>query len=613
MGIVKSIRIQNFKSLEDVTIDLSQLTFLFGANSSGKSSFLKALMFLAKNLYPGEYAGAKYSISDDVDLGSANEVAPFGNRHKDWIFEFELDGYAEFPSLELFETSTELEYQTLGDFFMYEVRQMLKDKEARSKKFTTERVSATYSLSFGEILYSHPGEKDPLQLHNKSIKKIFLKEHQTNCEYSFLKNQTTEDPANPNDMYYILDQEEVIIPEFKELSQLFNMYFGQRLFRSLFELGDYNIVQRKNIDNFPTLKSLLSIDFNSIHVNGDENLESAIASWQMLDTDKKIEFYYFYTRFFYLSLVAVPNEIQRLLDYFHLPTTRIMPKRVFLKKDNEFPSNEYYDLLNFLSSESDFLDFLDKEAKSLGRGLLETLAVVCEPKSEKMFPSRAHSRFTDISLFTNEPFFVINNWIRKFGFDFLYKITTTEDIGKIQLVKNDGTISILSDASSGFIQLFPIIVRSCILIHNARNGSSDLIKFTLKSGENQFDWKTERGGNHSTLLIEQPELHLHPKLQSELAVFFNYVISRIGTDRRLFIETHSEHLIRKLQVLIAKGELAREKVGVWYFKKVNGVTKVEKMEIDENGLFKNDWPDGFFDDSTDLTMELFEALRKRKN
>ena len=87
----------------------------------------------------------------------------------------------------------------------------------------------------------------------------------------------------------------------------------------------------------------------------------------------------------------------------------------------------------------------------------------------------------------------------------------------------------------------------------------------------------------------------------------------MADDNCMIIETHSEHLIRKLQVLIAKGELAREKVGVWYFKKVNGITKVEKMEIDENGLFKNDWPDGFFDDSTDLTMELFEALRKRKN
>ena len=86
MSIVKSIRIQNFKSLEDVKIELSQLTLLFGANYSGKSSFLKALMFLCKNLNTDEYTRVKYSISEDVDLGSANEVAPSGDRNKDWIF-----------------------------------------------------------------------------------------------------------------------------------------------------------------------------------------------------------------------------------------------------------------------------------------------------------------------------------------------------------------------------------------------------------------------------------------------------------------------------------------------------------------------------------------------
>lgn len=49
MSFVKKIRIKNFKSLEDVEIEMNQLTFLFGPNSSGKSSFIKAMMFKSFN------------------------------------------------------------------------------------------------------------------------------------------------------------------------------------------------------------------------------------------------------------------------------------------------------------------------------------------------------------------------------------------------------------------------------------------------------------------------------------------------------------------------------------------------------------------------------------
>jgi len=75
----------------------------------------------------------------------------------------------------------------------------------------------------------------------------------------------------------------------------------------------------------------------------------------------------------------------------------------------------------------------------------------------------------------------------------------------------------------------------------------------------------------------------------------------------MFIETHSEHLIRKIQVLIANGELDRDKVSVMYFDNNEGSTKIKKMEIEENGFFKEPWPYGFFDDSANLSWELLTA------
>ncbi len=91
MSIVKSIRIQNFKSLEDVTIDLSQLTLLFGANSSGKSSFLKALMFLSKNVSSFvNVSKTNYQISDDLNLRDFSEIVIFGDVDKKIEFEFNV-------------------------------------------------------------------------------------------------------------------------------------------------------------------------------------------------------------------------------------------------------------------------------------------------------------------------------------------------------------------------------------------------------------------------------------------------------------------------------------------------------------------------------------------
>ncbi|MBK6915235.1 MAG: DUF3696 domain-containing protein [Ignavibacteriales bacterium] len=78
------------------------------------------------------------------------------------------------------------------------------------------------------------------------------------------------------------------------------------------------------------------------------------------------------------------------------------------------------------------------------------------------------------------------------------------------------------------------------------------------------------------------------------------------------IETHSEHIIRKIQVLIAQGKLSKEKVAVYYFDKdeKTGITSIKEMEMEDNGFFKEPWPDGFFDDSYNLARELIYA---RKN
>ena len=130
---------------------------------------------------------------------------------------------------------------------------------------------------------------------------------------------------------------------------------------------------------------------------------------------------------------------------------------------------------------------------------------------------------------------------------------------------------------------------------------------------------------NNTIFIEQPEIHVHPRLQAELGSFFAEMAGRTGpvnTDpynpneegygNQFIIETHSEHLILRLLRLIrdtTNGELKEgekplrpEDVAVIYAKPTEHGTELMELRISEDGDFIDKWPDGFF---TEREKELF--------
>lgn len=124
-------------------------------------------------------------------------------------------------------------------------------------------------------------------------------------------------------------------------------------------------------------------------------------------------------------------------------------------------------------------------------------------------------------------------------------------------------------------------------------------------------------GADSILIIEQPELHLHPAAQAELANLFAECIvgtkgERRSNRKKILIETHSEHLIRKLQVLIAEKRLNSEMVKFYYVdKNEEGEASVNEMRILPNGKFIDRWPSGFFDKAQILAYELLRSSGRK--
>lgn len=108
-----------------------------------------------------------------------------------------------------------------------------------------------------------------------------------------------------------------------------------------------------------------------------------------------------------------------------------------------------------------------------------------------------------------------------------------------------------------------------------------------------------------TLLIEQPEVHLHPRLQAK----FIDILLRIGKNNVYFIETHSEHIIRMLQILVKERryDLKPEDISIHYLKKTDKKINKSLHKIDsKTGKLKPNFPKGFFDVSYDLAFKLMD-------
>jgi len=109
--------------------------------------------------------------------------------------------------------------------------------------------------------------------------------------------------------------------------------------------------------------------------------------------------------------------------------------------------------------------------------------------------------------------------------------------------------------------------------------------------------------SESILIVAEPEMHLHPKAQAEVGTFLCEVAKR-GV--QLFVETHSEHLLLRLQSRVASGELTPEDVNVFYIYPDEQQHKkiYHRIPLGEDGFFIEDWPGGFFPERLEEAKKL---------
>ena len=110
----------------------------------------------------------------------------------------------------------------------------------------------------------------------------------------------------------------------------------------------------------------------------------------------------------------------------------------------------------------------------------------------------------------------------------------------------------------------------------------------------------------SILILEQPELHLHPAIQSRLGDFL-IALSQIG--KQIVIETHSEHLVNRLRLHIARGSIQKDDAAVFFLERDSAGTRITEVHLDESGFIEN-WPAGFFDESEQVLLEIGKVITR---
>lgn len=121
---------------------------------------------------------------------------------------------------------------------------------------------------------------------------------------------------------------------------------------------------------------------------------------------------------------------------------------------------------------------------------------------------------------------------------------------------------------------------------------------------------------HSTVWMEQPEIHLHPQVQAELAdVFISAIQAReSGKERhvQLIVESHSEHFLNRLQRRVAEGAVAAGDVAVYFCRRAGEATELEPLRLNVFGEIEN-WPEHFFgDEMADIAGRTLAAMRRKR-
>lgn len=540
-------QLTNFKAFADTgKIPIKPITLIYGPNSSGKTSIIQSLLLLKQTLMQ--------ATSPDVILLPSGNLTDLGS-YWDFIYRHNID------QIFSFQMDLEFEPQKIPGLLG-----ILIDEELAKHPFFGVQISFNYNQQESLILLS-----------------------KANLLIGGLPFITYESKYNSSDTSCL----ELTIGELNSSNVLWQKWYESVKSRiiNLFRKKTRAVLKEKGVKLESLSSKKIAQKLFELHQNILEQATNDNIKYN--DDIEYIEILEkLCRRFENYELKDCLQDFSRVLIYSTLVLSRnFLPYK--LDESNETNQNLELDYLSEIYASLDILESLSTLTQ-LSYEILQSFlehSVYIGPSRD--IPERYYifndtsgttSKYTNSisNLLFKSPGLIerINHQFEKFELGYEIKATAykgeedseTSNIFAIQLWDkyNQTKINIV-DVGFGISQVLPIIVQSI-------------------------------ASHQKTIIIEQPEVHIHPRLQTQLGSLFADCI-KPPFENQFIIETHSEHLMLRLQKLIRKGELKPDDVSVIYVERTLEGSKCLRLRIDNEGDFIDEWPDGFFEEDF---QEIFE-------
>lgn len=557
---ISSISIKNYMPFKEASIEFNPISVFLGANSSGKSSIVKLLLLLSQSFdYSWAYEANKpfRSIGDHAEFGDPRSLFR-GLRTKDRLITIKIDvtpGHdspTEISDTDDLPTRTTQAHAIDLRHLSAEIHQQLSIKDK-------DRASRDYRR------YKHLDKKE-----------IILEEIKLIRHYRKVISKLIE-----------ADSGEAFKERYEGLKRIRPSSFidAHSIYETINPIAEFSVEYQFY---YSTTKDQIHIKNISLIENNKETI--SVSLWNSKSNRAKCT----------ISSDVIDSRIlQRCEKDFkdNVYTRGLFPHWKSAKSPYS-PTTYARGLLHFINPSSGLL------FKKLALAIRE-IAINLSPHKVhhvvpvRAYPKRYYSRtdsHTSVIGGISDPDFVantlrenvdlrrdINRWMEIF--DVKIDIKELNAILLALKVKHLGVELDLTDVGFGISQVLPIIVK----VVSAKKD----------------EW----------IMIEQPEIHLHPMAQAKLADFF---IEMAKEGRRLIIETHSEAFLRRLRRRMAESELdsigpaiSPKDVAILFFERQTAAPKaitIRKADISLTGSFE--WPKSFKAPEIDDTIAFMKHQRR---